>query len=426
MGVLLLLGLLHGCSPLEFKVPLPPLGGARSALFLSSSAPGEGRAVELSPGAHVELELPLGDDAGGTIYAMAFSDDLAALGLGAGLVRSAPDPSRAAPFSLLHAASYSEDGVGEWVTLTEAPERVRAFRLARRSACTSFTLARISALDGFHVRRALGLPDGRALAMGVTGVALVAPDGVVEARVDAPAPTASAGISSDGVVYAVGIGVVARILLDPLRYEVVATGTVAEEPVKWVAVEAGPDPAVYALSGTGALTRGWPAPSWVIDHLPIVGEDAAQGGVAVLGKGDVVAATSGSAYVFRYQEGVKAMATPLVPLVGFDAMIAAGGRVVMAVAPSGALLSFDGERFVDLPGIAAASVLELAPFGETYVAATEGGVLGEYVAGERCPIANPDLRDASTLAPLASGFLVGGRDTQGLHTWWIMRPNGGG
>ena len=415
---------LVACREPQLFAPYPDLAGSRSVVFLFSGPDGpEARAVDLGVRPVLQLDAPFREGQEGVLHALGFGEPLSALGLSSGEVASAPEPNRPVAPELVLEARYRDGELSDWTPVTPLPPAVAAFRLPRPSGCTPFELRRIEALDGFSIRRALALPDGRAIAMGFNGLALLDGAGQVLERSDPVVPQASAaGISADGRAFAVGTNVVARIELDPLRFEVVATGSVAELPVKWVAVEPGEAPSVYAFSGTGAWTRVAPGPPTEVARIEIVGLDVSQGGVASLGRDDTVAATSGSAYVYRLRGGQVRTTSPPKLVVGFDAVLEHQGRAILAEVPGGDLVAYDGQTFTALPGKGQAGVLDIAPFRGTYVAATKGGFIAEYVDGSSCVVTHPDVREVVTISALGEGALVAAIDALGRETWWTMMP----
>lgn len=412
------------CSEPRLFAPYPDLGGSRAVVFLLSGPDGlEARAVDLSARPVLQLDAPFREGQEGVIHALGFVEPLSALGLSEGEVSSAPEPNRSVAPELVLEARYRDGELSGWSSVSPLPELVAAFRLPRPSTCTPFQVQRISELDGFHIRRALALPDGRAIAMGFHGLALLDRAGQVLERVGPVIPQASsAGVSADGLAFAVGTNVVARIELDPLRQVIIATGSVAEMPVKWVAVEPGVDPQVYAFSGTGAWTRVAPGPPTEVARIEIEGIDVSQGGVASLGPNDTVAATSGSAYVYRLRGGQVRTTSPPKLVIGFDAVLEHQGRAILAEVPGGDLVAYDGQSFTALPGKGQASVLDMAPFRSTYLAATKGGFIAEYVDGSACLVSHPEIREVVTIGALGDGALIAATDAQGQDAWWTMMP----
>lgn len=415
---------LVACSQPLLFAPYPDLGGSRSVVFLLSGPDGpQARAVDLGVRPVLELDAPFREGQDGLVYALGFAEPLSTLGLSSGEVASAPEPNRAVLPELVLEARYQEGELSDWAPLKAIPAAVAAFRLPRPSGCTPFELRRIEALDGFSIRRALALPDGRAIAMGYHGLALLDAAGQVLERSEPVVPEASAaGISEDGRAFVVGTHVVARIELDPLRSEIIATGSVAEQPVKWVAVEPGQDPRVYAFSGTGSWTRVAPGAPTEVARIEIDGIDVSQGGVASLGLDDAVAATSGSAYVYRLRGGQVRTTSPAKLVIGFDAVLQDRGRAILAEVPGGDLVAYDGQAFTPLPGKGQANVVDLAPFRGTYLAATKGGFVTEYVDGSSCVVSHPDIREMVIVGALGDGALVGAIDPSGRDSWWTMMP----
>jgi hypothetical protein len=416
--------LLAACSEPQLFAPYPDLGGSRSVVFLLSGPGGpEARAVDLGTRPVLELDAPFRKGQDGILYALGFVETLSALGLSSGEIASAPEPNRSVAPELVLQARYQGGELSDWAPVTPLPEAVAAFRLPRPSGCTPFEIQKIEALDGFAIRRPLALPDGRAIAMGPHGLALLDRDGQVLERSDPVIPEASAaGVSSDGKLFAVGTNIVARIEVDPLRYEVVATGSIAELPVKWVAVEPGEDPQVYAFSGTGAWTRVAPGPPAEVARIEIDGIDVAQGGIASLGPDDTVAATSGSAYVYRLRGGQVRTTGPPKLVIGFDAVVEHQGKAILAEVPGGDLIAYNGQTFTALPGKGQANVLDLAPFRSTYVATTKGGFIAEYVDGSSCLITHPDIREMMTISALGDGAVFSAINSEGRDTWWTLMP----
>jgi hypothetical protein len=216
---------------------------------------------------------------------------------------------------------------------------------------------------------------------------------------------------------------IARVRLDPLAMEPVATGSIAEKTVKWLAVGPGDPPELYALTGGGVFERILPRPSRTLIELEFEGNDLGNGGVVAFGPGDAAAVYSAAGLVFRWIEDQIVHAVPDRMIVGFDGAILEGERALLLESPSGDLIHFDGADFERYPVRGIATINAYIPFRGHYLAVTDFGEVFEFSGGQMCSF-NPGQSFQRILVIVAIGesVLIGGIESEEVYNWSLLTP----
>jgi hypothetical protein len=413
-----------GCSDPRVTLPYPTIDGEQTLIFFTVAAERtEAFAIDLDDRPR-SLELPATfvEGRSGSIHALGFRLSLEELGLEEGPIQSAPDPSNALAPDSIASASFDGDGLSTWAPTSMLPGELQRFRLPLEDACTRFLSRRLPELDGVVPIGAVTVRDDAAVIVDGRRVYEIGPNGEVLGNAVAPDDIDSIALGASGVWIA-SRRLIARVRLDPLAVEPVATGSIAEKNVKWLAVGPGDPPELYALTGGGVFGRILPRPSRTLQELEFDGNDLGNGGVVAFGIGDAAAVYSGAGLVFRWIEGQIVRAVPDRMVVGFDAALLEGDRALLLESPNGDLIHFDGDDFERYPVRGVATVNGYVPFRGHYVAVTDFGDVFEYTEGKACSF-NPDqsFQRILTITGIGESLLIGGIDSQQFYNWYLLTP----
>lgn len=143
--------LVLGCGrDRTLHVELPPLQGARSAVFaVHTPQHFEARAVSLETGeVVVELPVDLAASTAGSLEAVAYESSLSELGLAAGMIESVEGGTRPLdPSDTMYTATFADGRSQAWTRLRKRSPELDAIRLAGGGACARFSAEASYALD---------------------------------------------------------------------------------------------------------------------------------------------------------------------------------------------------------------------------------------------------------------------------------------
>lgn len=347
---------------------------------------------------------------------LAFSKSLAELGLVAGTLSPAPEPSTKLPRpALAYRTSASGGSVAQWSEIAttnyerEVPAPVRDFRVPSLDHCTEFESHDLGLRAVRDPHFMLPIDEGRAIASFDSSLFLIDRQGAIS-ETPLASPLRGAAFDDAGTLWAIGPSSYVKISFDPLVVTAVGPGL---PRARWVAPTADP-------SGLGTYALGNDGVIWLNDGgawsrsatISFSGPDVTDGGLTRAAPDRVYVGVGDNNEILEIRRGVASRV--VLDELGFGYTVAAtipGFGPTLVTKATGVVYRWDGERMGRWATAMMSNARGAAAYGSSVLlGSTDGGTLIELRPGRRCPafVAAP-LTDVQAIATLGDRALVYGK-----------------